>query len=96
MNSHDVLRTAVKIGGLALLIYSAIQATSYLPLFLDQAKNTGFGISVVSILSTIIVPIIFGLLLWLFPAFIASTIIKNDLAVSTQDKFLVGDRKSVV
>jgi hypothetical protein len=96
MNSHDVLRTAVKIGGLVLLIYSAIQATSYFPLFLDQAGNTGLGISVVSILSIMLVPIIFGLLLWLFPASIANTIIKKDLAVKSQDKFLVGIEKIAI
>lgn len=96
MNSHDVLRTAIKIGGLALLIYSAIQAASSLPLFLDQAKNTEFGFSVVSIVATFVVPIIFGLLLWLFPAPIANTIIKNDLAANTQDKFLVGIEKVAI
>lgn len=96
MNSHDVLRTAVKIGGLALLIYSAIQATSSLPLFLDQAKNTELGLPVASIIATFVVPIIFGLLLWLLPAPIANTIIKKDLAVNTQDKFLVGIEKIAI
>lgn len=96
MKSHDVLRTAVKIGGLALLIYSVIQATSSLPLFLDQAKNTGFDFPIASIIATFVVPIIFGLFLWLFPAPIANTIIKKDLAVKSQDKFLVGIEKVAI
>lgn len=96
MNSHEVLRTAVKIGGLALLIYSAIQATANFPLFLYEAKNTELGISVASILAIFVVPIIFGLLLWLFPARIANTIIKKDLATNTQDKFLVGIEKVAI
>lgn len=96
MNSYEVLRTAVKIGGLALLIYSAIQATSSMPLFLSQVKNTGLDFPVAYIIAIYVIPIIFGLLLWLFPAPIANTIIKKDLAVNSQEKFLVGIEKIAI
>jgi hypothetical protein len=91
-----VFRTAIKIGGLALLIYSVIQATSSLPLFLEQMKNAGFDFPVASIIATFVVPIIFGLLLWLFPAPIANTIIKNDLLTKSDEKFLVGVEKVAI
>lgn len=96
MNSHDVLRTAIKIGGLALFIYSVIQATSSLPLFLNQLKNTGFDFPVASMIATFVVPMIFGLLLWLFPAPIANTIIKKDLPIKSEEKFLLGAEKIAI
>lgn len=96
MNSHDVLKTAIKAGGLALLIYSAIQATSSLPLFLEHAKKAEFDFPIVSITATFVIPIIFGLLLWLFPAPIANTIIKKDLPANSQERFLSGIEKIAV
>jgi hypothetical protein len=96
MKSHDILRTAIKIGGLALFIYSVIQATSSLPLFLSQLKSTGFDFPVVSIVATFFVPMVFGLLLWLFPTPIANTIIRKDLPAKSQEKFLVGVEKIAI
>jgi hypothetical protein len=96
MNSRDVLRTAIKIGGLALFIYSVIQATSSLPLFLNQLNSTGFDFPVASIIATFVVPMIFGLVLWLFPAPITNTIIRKDLPTKSQEKFLVGVEKIAI
>ena len=93
MNSHEILRTAIKITGLALLIYAVVQAASYLPLILEQVKNAEMGMPVASYISSIAVPIIFGFLLWLFPASVSNTIIKNDLNVTSQDKLLLGIEK---
>jgi hypothetical protein len=90
MNSHEVLRTAIKIGGLALLIYTVIQATSTIPLFLDQMKSSDFGFPIASVIATFVIPMVFGLILWLFPAPIANTIIKKDLPTKLDSKFLVG------
>jgi hypothetical protein len=96
MKSHDVLRTAIKIGGLALLIYTAIQASSTMPLFLSQLKSSGFEFPVVSIIAAFAVPLIFGFVLWLFPAPIANTIIKKDLPNKSEEKFLLGVEKIAI
>lgn len=93
MNSHEMLRTAVKLTGLALLIYAGIQAVSYLPMVLEHLKDTGIDASALSFIGAIAGPIIFGLVLWLFPASVASTIIKNDLKVISQDELLLGIEK---
>lgn len=90
MTSHDVIRTAIKIGGLALLIYTAIQASSTVPLFLSQLKSSGFEFPVITIIAAFVVPLIFGFMLWLFPAPIANTIIKKDLPNKSEEKFLLG------
>lgn len=96
MNSHDVIRTAIKIGGLALLIYTVIQASSTVPLFLSQLNSSGFEFPVASIIAAFVVPLMFGLLLWLFPASIASTIIKKDLPTKSEEKFLVSVEKIAI
>lgn len=90
MNSHDVLRTAIKIGGLLLLINTAVHASASVPLFLDQMKGSGFDFPVASIIATFFIPMLFGLALWLFPTPIANTIIKKDLPSKSEEKFLVG------
>lgn len=96
MDSHDVLRTAIKIGGLALLIYSVIQAASSLPVFLNQVNGTGLDFPVASIIATFVTPMMFGLLLWLFPAPIAKTIMKKDLPITSEEKFLLGVEKIAI
>lgn len=90
MNSHDVLRTAIKIGGLVLLVNTAVRVSSTAPLFFDQMKSSGVDFPVASIIATFFVPMLFGLVLWLFPTPVANTIIKNDLPPKSEEKFFVG------
>jgi len=93
MNSHEIFRTALKIVGLALLTYAVIDGIVYFPMIMELLKNTEGEALAIPYYGSIFVQIIIGLLLWLFPAPVASTIIRNDLTPASQDQLLIGIEK---
>jgi len=93
MNSHEIFRIAVKIVGLVLLIYAVIDGIIYFPVIIKLFNSVEGEVQALSYFASFFAQIVIGLLLWLFPAPVASTIIKNDLTVTSQDKLLPGIEK---
>lgn len=93
MNSHELIRTAVKLTGMVLFIYATIQAASSIPFILDQYSNTEISYPIISFAGAIVIPLLFSLLLWLFPARVTDTIIKDDLKPTPNNEFLLGIEK---
>ncbi len=90
MNSHEILRTAIKLLGLVLVIYTVIEGLRYFPMMLDLIENSDGTIKTTSQIAAVAIPITIGLMLWFFPAPVASTIIRDDLEVASKDELLAG------
>ncbi len=93
MNSHEILRTALKIVGLALLIFAVIDGIVYFPMIMEFSNSTEGKAQAISFFAPLFVQVIIGLLLWLFPAPVANTIIRNDLTPASRDELLIGIEK---
>ncbi len=90
MTSHEVLRTTIKMSGLALVVYGCIQALSTIPLAVESMRVMDMNMPALSYIAAMGGPIIFGLLLWLLPAPIANTVIRNDLDTASIENILPG------
>lgn len=90
MTRHEILRTTIKMSGLALVIYGAIQALSNLPIVLESMRYAEINMPALSYITVMAGPISFGLILWLFPSSVASTVIRKDLDSSSSDQVLLG------
>ena len=100
MNSNEIIRMVVKLTGLAIFITGIIQASSSLPMVFEQItvyeeiKNTkNLGSPFISLIGGLATPIIIGIFLWLFPAPVANTIIKDDINDFSNSNFLQGIEK---
>lgn len=90
MTYREALRTTVKLSGLALLIYAAVSASSYLPLVLELSSIEGMDHPVASYVSALVTPVVLGLLLWLFPARIADSVFRTETDNPGRDEWLQG------
>ena len=90
MNSNEILRMVVKLTGLAIFLSGLILATSYFPLIYEAMMSESLDTSMAIYISSILSPVIIGLLLWFFPAPVANTVIKNDLEVTSKNDFIHG------
>lgn len=90
MTSHEVLRTTIKMSGLALVVYGCIQALSTIPLVVESMRVMDMNMPALSYLAAMGGPIIFGLILWLLPTSIANTVIRNDLDTVSIENILPG------
>lgn len=93
MNSNEIVRMVVKLTGLAIFISGLIQSASYIPLFIDRLVHSDIDLPVVSTAIATIIPLFIGLFLWLFPAPITNTVIKDDLKEISHNDFLQGLEK---
>jgi hypothetical protein len=85
MNDYSsIVRLAVKLFGMALVAYGAITLSSYLPsVFAERNWREKESIVWVAYFLPLAVPILFGLLLWFFPATVANTVIRSKLPAKT-------------
>ena len=89
MYSNEIIRTIVKLTGLVIFLYTVVQAASYLPYLAGQYRDENFNYLVLSLAGTILIPLLFSLLLWLFPARVTNTIVMNESRDSDKSELLL-------
>jgi len=76
--------------GLALALYGAFLALTSFPLIFESMQYMEqLGMSTLSYLSATVVPVLLGVILWLFPSRVASTIIQRDIDPKAMDQLLI-------
>ena len=89
MNSNETLRLVVKLTGLVIFLSGVIQAASYLPITIVSLKDADMNSHIISELGAFATPLILGAFLWLFPAPVTNTIIKEDITKNINNGFLL-------
>jgi len=78
---NNLVRLVIKLSGIALVVYGGVTLSSYLP-SLMQAKTWAEWPATMMFANilAIVMPILFGVFLWFFPASVANTIVPTEIA----------------
>ncbi len=88
MTYHEILRTTLKMTGLALVVYGCIQALSSIPLVIESMRVIDMSMPALSYVAAMGGPILFGLILWLLPSSVANTVIRKGLDTPSTEGIL--------
>jgi len=78
---NNLVRLLVKLSGVALVVYGGVTLSSYLPSLMQAKTWAEWPASMMfANIFAIVMPILFGVFLWFFPAPVANTIVRSDIA----------------
>jgi len=77
MDSHNILRVALKLTGLFLIISSCVETAQFVPLVTYATTTELIEIDILAELIAFLTPVVIGAILWLAPGAISNTIIQR-------------------